>query len=387
LNKNQKLLWIIGVLTTIVLGSFISQKSVGFSPISSVTSTLIGRGHPSDIAQNFYGFFAIIHQLNPYAELGPALKLIGVDWDVHHASTHPPTAFLLASPAALFPWPISAAIWAYLMIALLFLSIKIYCHQTSKITLALCGVLLFWPPIAFSLGQITILWLFFCVLAYKYRNTNPFLAGIYIGTASLTKFLPCVMLAPFILRKKWHAVFGFILVWVVAGLILLVLAPNVWFDYLNANHLNFQEQMMRTDGSSFLVFLYKKFGLLGFAMSAMLLFALIKITLCQSINNRLKPISEMEWEKYMLISILILPIAWIYSIAPLTVLLLKKIKFAPRYIQVLAVFCFFIVTIFPPFGNRSPLGIFLFFVGFCFLVLSSGDTILKIPNKNIHISR
>jgi hypothetical protein len=53
---------------------------------------LRGQNLHSDIVQDFYGLQALVYCWDPYAKLGPALRKIGVDWDVSHSSTHPPTA-------------------------------------------------------------------------------------------------------------------------------------------------------------------------------------------------------------------------------------------------------------------------------------------------------
>lgn len=97
-----------------------------FNILGNATGTLRGESIRSDMAQDFYGVQAIVNGWNPYVDIGVGLARIGVDWDVSHPSTHPPTAFLLTAPVAFFPWSIASALWGWLMLFAMYASLKIY---------------------------------------------------------------------------------------------------------------------------------------------------------------------------------------------------------------------------------------------------------------------
>ena len=322
--------------------------------------TLSGKSPASDMAVNYLGARLLINHENPYPILGPALKKVGIDWDVPHASTHPPTAILLAVPLWLLTWPVFSMLWAWLMTLLLYISLPEELKRAPQ-TALLLAVLLFWPPISFSLGQLTIVWLSCVVMAYRYREKNPTLAGVFIGVATFTKFFPIIMLAPFILRKKWSALVGAAFVWLLAISILYLLDPQIWSSYIQANSSNFVHQMMREDCSSFPVFLYKQFGIPGALITSALFIGFVGHFLFFYMRQGVtRVIGEYEWAGYVFLSIILLPIAWVYSVVPLLPVLLKLLSSAKSKLNILGFIAFFAVVIFPPFGAKSIYGVFIF---------------------------
>ena len=174
--------------------------------LRDASTTLRAQSPRSDLAQDLYGFQAMVLKKDPYAVLGPVHKAMGIDWDVSYSSTHPPTAFLLTAPVAFLPWKIASALWAWLMLILFAISMRAFGFEwPTAILVAVGGI--YWLPAALIFGQLTSVWLLGIMLAYHYRHRHPFLAGICIGLASFTKFFPALLLIPFIMRRKWKAGF------------------------------------------------------------------------------------------------------------------------------------------------------------------------------------
>ena len=354
------------VLIAIVIGLavfFLSPLKVSYIKSYVAGNTLLtlsGNSPASDMAVNYLGARLLSDHENPYPILGPALKKVGIDWDVPHASTHPPTAILLAAPLSFFTWPVFSMLWAWLMTLLLYISLPKDLKGIPQKALLL-AVLLFWPPISFSLGQLTIIWLSCVVMAYRYREKNPILAGVFIGVATFTKFFPVIMLTPFILRKKLGALIGAVFVWLLAVGILYLLDPQIWNSYFQANTSNFVHQMMRDDCSSFPVFLYKQFGITGALITAALLIGFVGHFLFFYMRQGISgSIGEYEWAGYVFFSIILLPIAWVYSVVPLLPLLLKLLGSPKSKLNILGLIALFSVVIFPPFGTQSIYGVFIF---------------------------
>ena len=260
----------------------------------------------------------------PYAVLGPAPRSIGVVWDLKNASTHPPTAYLLVAPAAWMPWPMSSVVWAWLMIAALLASFHAtgYSWKTSSL---LTSLAILWPPTSHSLFQITIVWLLGAMLAFQFRSSKPMLSGMFIGIASFTKFLPVIMLIPFIIRRNWRALWGFLWSWLVAIATILAIAPNTFARYLEVNRITSIETFLREDNSSPLALLFKnRLGPFEIA-GAVLLFAVLVIAMIRLSRSRVRRenISFAEWSFYSYLCVRLLPILWIYSIVPLLPVLIR----------------------------------------------------------------
>lgn len=337
--------------------------------------TLKGQAPYSDVAQDFYGFNALMTNQDPYAILGPALKTIGVYWKASFASTHPPTAFLIVAPAALLPWPISSMVWAWLMLVCLCLSLKIGCGYTWDVSLLSTVGALFWPPIATSFDQITIMWLFGLTMAYHNRNKHPFLSGLFIGVASFTKLLPGVLLVPFILRYKMEAVKGFILSWLTASGILFLLSPKTVIRYFTVNRTNAVDIIMRLDNGSFLIFLYRRAGLLGLLMTVIALFLFLILAYKKYRQAPENEIPKEEWNIYAFMAVLLLPIAWIFSIAPLLPNLFLLLQDKRLIVRLMTISAILPPIIAPPWGETSTFGLLGFFIlsGIAFVLAQSGN--------------
>ena len=280
----------------------------------SLFSTLSGTALQTDIAQDFYGFQALVNNIDPYPKLATVYQSIGVAWDLQHTSTHPPTAFLLTAPVALLPWRWASAIWAWAMLAAIVVSFRAY-GLSWKDALLCTAIALLWPPVTSSLGQLTPLWLLGVALAFHNRNNKPYLAGMWLGFASLAKFLPGVFLLLFIVRKKWSAVWGFVMIWALASFVLVTLSPNSIGRYIEVNRIESMSTIARLDNAAFITSTLVRFCPLLAGIAAA--FVMI-VTLANYKEWYLeKEISLRSWTLFSFLSVVFLPIAWVYSLLPL----------------------------------------------------------------------
>ncbi len=265
-------------------------------------NTLLGRQPGGDVAIDFFGFRALVLHLDPYAEIGPALQTIGANWYVPHASTHPPTAFLLTAPVAFLPFPIASAIWGWLMVAATIASLRLY-GLKWKLIIPVMILLPFWSPFAYSVVQITPLWMLGLALAFHYKE-KPLVAGGWIAFASFTKFMPALLLIPFILQRKWKAVIGFASIWLVALLLIVVLNPTAIPRYIEVNLTTSVSIMARGDNTSFLPSLIRWGGAASLIAGGLLLMIVAWF-------------GRKEWHTWEFLAVALLPIAFIYSLLPL----------------------------------------------------------------------
>jgi hypothetical protein len=324
--------WILYVLIGgLILGSFFFTKPY---QINYAFSLLTGQSTAADIGQDFYGFRALILHLDPYPPLVDALKVIGVEWDIQNASTHPPTSYLLVAPVAFLPYPMAAAIWGWLMLAAILVSLRMY--GLSWRWAALVTLLsTFWSPASFSLSQLTPLWLLGLAIAYRKRD-HPFIAGIWIGFASLTKFLPAILLVPFLLRRKWSALAGFALVWFLALGILFVISPDAISRYFEVNQTNSLTTIERLDNGAMLPTLFRLANWPGLLLGIAFL-------------GGIAYLGRKDWFTFEYLAVALLPIAWIYSVLPLLPGILRGRK------QIPILLAFLISAILPPFTNISAI--------------------------------
>lgn len=321
-------------------------------------SSLKGQTPYSDIATDFYGFRALVLNEDPYAILGPALQKMGINWDVPFSSTHPPTAYLLTAPVAFLPWPIASSLWAWLMLIGLTLSFRFF-GFSWKSSFFLTVLAIFWPPTTLSLGNITIIWLLGLMIALRYRDSNFFLAGIFIGFSSFTKFFSAFLLIPFIIRRKWQAVIGFSFAWLAAITIIYILEPTTIYRYISVNSSGLMETILRQDNAGFLPFLFRYGEILG--LSAGILIIAIIVYLGKRRLAKSNTISMLEWNLFSYLSVILLPIAWTYSILPLVIILFSTIqqRGISRYIAIAALIP---PILSPPWGILTPFFLFFFFV-------------------------
>jgi Glycosyltransferase family 87 len=174
---------------------------------------------------------------------------------------------------------------------------------------------LVWPPAAWSLCQLTPIWLAGLVLAWRLQS-RPALAGVAIGVASLTKLLPALALGPFVWRRQWGAIVGFVAVWATAlGLLAALGAPGAWTHYLTLMISVGREQAARDDNAALWLAARARWGGLGLVATG----TLVAAVLVQAVG-RLRQGREIEFTVFGLwvwLTIAFLPIAWDYSLLPI----------------------------------------------------------------------
>jgi hypothetical protein len=150
--------------------------------LRAIRDTWRGAARPTEFVQDFIGARALRQGTNPYPILGQGAEEFGLAWPIAHRSTHPPTAFLLALPLAGLPWDTATGWWMAAMAGLLALTAVALGVRRGAWPAAVVSLL--WAPAAWSLCQLTPLWLAGLVLAWRLQS-RPWLAGAAIGVASL----------------------------------------------------------------------------------------------------------------------------------------------------------------------------------------------------------
>lgn len=279
------------------------------------SATLKGQTPFSDFAAMVVGFRALSDRTDPYPNLGEAFKGLGIDWPVNHGSNHPPTSYLLAAPVAFLPWPFASAAWAWAMVCLMVLSYRLY-GLSWKIALGLTPFTLLWPPASASLGQVTIVWMFGVALAYYFRKGRPFWSGAGVALASLSKYMPAVMMVIFLAGRKWKAVFGFLAVWIGSLALVTVMNPAAVPRYVEENQTTTFAIIERPDNSAPLVVGYRYGGWAAVAL-ILLFFALIVFIYRRDFYEWEASPSTRVWMLTAYLSVAWLPIFWVYSLTPL----------------------------------------------------------------------
>jgi hypothetical protein len=308
------LLAAIEVSVLLLLPAPLSPEYPGFfGGIQQVGAELRGDGIRSDFAQDYVGAQRMLRHQDAYPVLEDALPRIGIHWRLDGASDHPPTAFLLAAPLTFLSWRLAAAVWAAAMLiamGLCWTSLGLRAPAAA----ALVPVVLLWPPAAWSVFQLTPIWLLGLALAWRWRD-RPFAAGAAIALASLTKFVPALSLLPFLVRKKWSALAGFVTAWGVAlGLILIIDAPAI-SQYVSVLPKTARAVAARPENASMLTVTSRHFGVVGVVVAAALVLLVLGLTL-----RRLRSRPDLDpnsWHAWTWAGVALLPIAWVYSLLPL----------------------------------------------------------------------
>lgn len=307
---------ILNVLIVALLLSIGLRASLtsAWSP-SLALAALTGQSATGDLLQDIAGYRALLNHGEAYLPIGVEAAHMGTAWDTAQVSTHPPTAFLFTFWLTPLSWSAAQQAWALLMLALLALSWHLLGFSWRKATL-LTAASLFWIPMAGALSQLTILWLFLLVLAYRLR-AHPFWCGVLIGLASLPKFFPALVLLVPLSERKWKAAAGFGLVWGIALAWLLLLNPAVFGQYLSANLSGSPLTMARVDNAALLPLLSRLLGAPGLLLGCTLLGSIFYFGRSE------------RWLTAVYASVALLPIAWPYSLMPLIFVWAELRKDAP----------------------------------------------------------
>lgn len=318
--RSDHIIAAIGLVLLLFLLFLKPQRTPAFLGVDA-SYVLKGQSPIQDIAQDIVGFRALLEQKDPYPVLGPAFREIGVLWNVDHASTHPPTSFLLAAPVAYLPWKWASAVWAWLMAALLFQSFRFY-GLRWRVAFGLTTVALFWTPVATSLGQTTIIWLCGLAWAYSRLGRNPFWSGAGIAVASFAKFLPALLVVVFFFKRLWRGIAGMAIFWIAALVLLLIIARGSVSRYVEVNSTNSVITILRNDNASLLATGYRVAGWAGIACGLLFLILVI-LTNRECLSTGKDHMSMLRiWMLCSYLSVALLPISWNYSLVPLIPVLL-----------------------------------------------------------------
>jgi hypothetical protein len=314
--------------------------------IRTAAAQLRGEGPPIDLVQDYVGARRLVLDGDPYVRLTQAFASVGISWRADHRSTHPPTAFMLVLPVAWLPWNAAAAVWAVLMLGAIAGAWWAF-GASPALAAALAPVTLVWPPAAWSLGQLTPLWLLALALAWRFRGSAA-LAGAAIAFASFTKLLPALSLVPFLVVGCRRAFYGFAAGWAGVLTFLLLLRPKVLEQYVDLARAVGQEQAGRHENSALLWAAGHDLGIAGVAASILLVGAVLLLSL-----ERLwkaGTIDRWSWDAWTWAGVALLPIAWIYSLLPLLPALVRGLRRGRLIVRVLVLPAFVIPYLVDPFG-------------------------------------
>lgn len=343
-----------------------------FDTLQFGSSLLKGQSTAVDVVQDMIGFRALVSGGDPYPILGLVIEALGIEWqaDLNFASTHPPTAFLLTAPVAMLPLKLAVQSWAWLMLVCVGLSFY-FLGFNWKMAIGLGLISLLWIPTITSLPQLTPIWLLGIAGGYYFKDKHPYLSGILIGLAAMTKIIPGLVILLFVLKRKWKAVISFSLVIIFALALVQGLDPAALSRYLDISQTNMLVEINRLDNGSILTGLYKALGVSGY----LVLFLFIGLIGKQYLTPTHLLSTDISEESYLLISylaVLLLPLAWTFSLLLILPNIIWSIKTKLMIPIIVAVICILIPQIYHPFGGTTILsvglpvilmGLNLFYVG------------------------
>ena len=314
--------------------------------IRTAAAQLRGAGPPVDLVQDYVGARLLVGEGDPYEILTRAYASVGLVWPAEHRSTHPPTAFVLMLPIAWLGWSVAAAVWAWLMLVAI-AGAWWALGARAEVAAVLGPLTLLWPPAAWSIGQLTPLWLLGISLAWRWRK-DSLLPGASIALAALTKLLPTLSLAPFLLVRRWRTLLGYAAGVGFALLVVMILRPGIVTRYLSVSRTVGREQAARPENSALLWALDHRFGLAGASVAA----GLVACVLATSVT-RLRACEQLdEWSfwAWSWAGVALLPIAWIYSLLPLLPALAYCLRRGGLVSRALAAFAISVPFAVDPFG-------------------------------------
>jgi hypothetical protein len=281
--------------------------------IRTAAAQLRGAGPPIDLVQDYVGARALAGDGDAYPVLTTAYSSVGIAWPAEHRSTHPPTAFVLVLPVAWMSWKAGAAVWGLLMLTAIGAAWWAL-GARWELAAALAPATLLWPPAAWSLGQLTPLWLLGVALAWRWRDA-PLRAGAAVAFAALTKLLAALCLIPFVVVRRLRAALGFAVVAGCALLVLLALRPHVIDHYVSLARAVGRDQAARGENSALLWAFGHNYGAVGVIAAALLVAGILATSLRRL--DAFASLDEWSWWAWSWAAVALLPIAWIYSLLPL----------------------------------------------------------------------
>jgi hypothetical protein len=335
----------LGVLLTVQAPRDADKPGIA-GGIRTAAAQLRGDAPPVDLVQDYAGGRALVEDREPYPVLSQAFAEAGIAWPAEHRSTHPPTAFVLALPVAWLPFGAAAAAWAALMLAAIAASWWAFgCRW--ELAAALGPLTLLWPPAAWSLGQLTPIWLLGLALAWRFRERAD-VAGAAVALASLTKLLPALSIVPFVVLGHWRALRGFTTAWAGALAVIVLLHPGALARYVDIARATGDDQAGRGENAALLWAAGHNFGLVGVAAAALLVAAVPAVSI-----RRLRSLRRVErnsFDAWSFAGVALLPIAWIYSLLPLLPAIARALWTGRPLARALAAVCLVMPFLIDPFG-------------------------------------
>ncbi len=255
---------------------------------------------------------------------------------------------LLVLPLSWLDYPTFVAVWSWLMIAAIAVSLWALGLRAEWAPLAAVGLLL-WQPAAWSVGQLTAIWLLGVSLAWRWRHQTEW-AGTGVALAALTKFFGAVLLLPFLVRSQWRVLVGFSAVTIaVSGVLIaqeLVAAEGngLISRYLDVGREAAREQVGRNDNAALLHVASDRFRWPGVLVMLMLIAAVLFTALRRRELDR-HTFGACSWA-----SVSLLPIAWVYSVLPMIPALIAVWR-GQLLARLIAVGFVAVYALVPPFGD------------------------------------
>jgi Glycosyltransferase family 87 len=280
-----------------------------------VVRALMAQAWPTELLQDYSGARAILFGGNAYEPAGAeAARYVqfGAMGLPEVVSTHPPTAFVLLLPLAPFTFGFASAVWTTLMLAGLVMAVRI-CGSPWYIAVLLGPLLALVPPVAAAVSHLAVPWLVLPLIAFRFRHRAG-LAGLLIGLASLTKYLPGLLLIALLVRRQWSALGTFLLVWVIALAAIGVLNHDVLFTYLSVSGTAASPWLADSGNGSFLV-APLRFGPVAEALVVTLVVWIVGLEVRDLRAGRAN--DSVQWSRWNWLAVALLPITWTYSVIPL----------------------------------------------------------------------
>jgi hypothetical protein len=189
-------------------------------------------------------------------------------------------------------------------------------------------------------------------MAYGFRNVRPFQSGLLIGIAASTKYLPMVLVAPFLMRRNWRFVAGVIAAFVGLGLIGYLIDPTVYAQYLAVSKEAADQTIQRADNAGFLAAAYNHFGSVGLAAASVFLIGLIPANWSYLwVWRKDVPVEERSFWLMAFFSVALLPISWISSFVVLLPVIAYQFLQQNALSVALATTSVVLLQVLPPFGD------------------------------------
>jgi hypothetical protein len=209
-----------------------------------------------------------------------------------------------------------------------------------------------WPPASASLGQVTIVWMFGIAMAYHFRKSSQFWSGASLGLASLSKYMPGLLVFIYIVKRRWRGVLGFFSVWIFSLALVSILNSAAIPRYFEENRTTTFAILERADNGAPLLMVYRYAGLAGI-VSVAIFFALILFTNRRYFHEWKTYPPTRAWMILAYLAVACLPIFWVYSLMPLLPVLIFLLIQRKIITTIIGLYCLLIPSIFLHGDERS----------------------------------